>query len=79
MGPVHDRAWSFQEKLLYQRILHAVDEKFVWQCASLVQSENGWPSSCQVVKELDSRLPKEVNQTVGTSKKENQLSYLYTR
>jgi hypothetical protein len=34
-GPVHDRAWILQEELLSQRIIHAGDGEFVWQCASL--------------------------------------------
>jgi hypothetical protein len=39
-GPVHQRAWIFQEKLLSRRIVHTTNEQFVWQCASLVQSED---------------------------------------
>lgn len=40
-GPTTKRAWILQEKVLSQRILHATDTQLVWQCTTLVESEDG--------------------------------------
>jgi hypothetical protein len=38
--PVHRRAWIFQEKLLSRRILHATHGLFIYQCATIFETED---------------------------------------
>ncbi|KAF7568992.1 HET domain protein [Pyrenophora tritici-repentis] len=40
-APVNKRAWILQEKMLSQRILHAMESQFVWQCLGVTESEDG--------------------------------------
>ena len=39
-APVRSRAWIFQEEILSRRILHATNSQFVWQCATIIESED---------------------------------------
>ncbi|KAF2637346.1 HET-domain-containing protein [Massarina eburnea CBS 473.64] len=41
-SPIHTRAWILQEKVLSKRILHATQSQFVWQCATHIETEDGW-------------------------------------
>lgn len=39
--PIHTRGWIFQERLLSPRILHVMDDEFIWQCHALLDTESG--------------------------------------
>lgn len=41
-APVHTRAWIFQEKMLSRRMLHTLHSQLFWQCATRVESEDGF-------------------------------------
>ena len=38
--PIQKRGWILQEMLLSRRVLHCADSQIVWQCHSLVESED---------------------------------------
>jgi hypothetical protein len=40
-APVNKRAWTLQEKILSRRILHVGPQQFTWQCATLLETEDG--------------------------------------
>ncbi|CAI6339481.1 unnamed protein product [Periconia digitata] len=40
-SPMNSRAWILQERLLSRRILHATTSLFVWQCATVIETEDG--------------------------------------
>lgn len=39
--PILTRGWTFQEQLLSPRILHVMDDEFIWQCHALLDTESG--------------------------------------
>jgi hypothetical protein len=40
-SPLKNRGWIFQEMMLSRRILHLADGQFLWECHSLLESEDG--------------------------------------
>jgi Heterokaryon incompatibility protein (HET) len=38
-SPLHQRAWTFQERLLARRTLHFADDQVYWECSEKVASE----------------------------------------
>lgn len=38
-GPLHDRAWTHQERLVSPRTLHFTDQELIWECRELFASE----------------------------------------
>jgi len=40
-GPLHTRAWAYQEKHLAQRIMFFMPNKMFWQCGTYMASEKG--------------------------------------
>ncbi|KAF2682662.1 HET-domain-containing protein, partial [Lentithecium fluviatile CBS 122367] len=40
-SPLHKRGWIFQERLLSCRILHVLHGQLVWQCAAIMETEDG--------------------------------------
>lgn len=39
-GPLNQRAWVFQERMLAPRILHCTSDEFIWECCKGMRSES---------------------------------------
>jgi hypothetical protein len=68
-----------KKKSLSQRNLHAVDDEFVRQCASSVESEDGSRIQCLVAEQLHSQVRIEDNKDVGSSRDKDEDYYLHKR
>jgi hypothetical protein len=43
---VTTRAWAYQERLLYSRILHFTESQILWECKQELLAEDGIPRLC---------------------------------
>jgi hypothetical protein len=43
LGPLSERAWTFQENALSARMIHFTDGEIIWECHSEMISEDGHP------------------------------------
>lgn len=47
-GPLNDRAWTFQERLLSPAVLHFTDDGIYWECKSICVNDSGARLNCNV-------------------------------
>ncbi|KAI1760924.1 heterokaryon incompatibility protein-domain-containing protein [Hypoxylon sp. FL1150] len=43
IGPLGERAWTFQENMLSKRVAHFTQTGVIWECDRLLLFEDGWP------------------------------------
>ncbi|KAF4610363.1 hypothetical protein G7Y89_g15757 [Cudoniella acicularis] len=55
-SPLFSRAWAFQERLLFPRILHFHSEELVWECKGYMYCECGDMSVAQLVQSYEKNL-----------------------
>jgi hypothetical protein len=59
LGPLSERAWTFQEHALSARMIHFTDAEIIWECHSEMLSEDGHPirnNSHGLIQELQQKV-----------------------
>jgi hypothetical protein len=63
LGPLSERAWTFQEHALSARMIHFTDAEIIWECRSEMLSEDGHPirdNSHGLIKGLQQELEQDL-------------------
>ena len=50
-GPLNQRGWVFQERVLSRRILHFMPAQLYWECLAGITCQSGLPSDCDAISQ----------------------------